>query len=394
MVDVAVVLVLALAGLSGWREGLITSALGAVGWIAGLLIGLRYAPDLLMGLSLPPGADVVVHLVAFLICAAVGAALLHLVASVVVRVTSARPLRALDSLAGAVAAVVVAAFVVWLLAGAVRPGLPATASRSLAEARTLQMLDDVIPGPARALLTKARGAVDRHGFPDVFDGLTPEPIRPAQPPDTRAATTVEVQQASRSVMRVLASSSTCNAAGQGSGWVVADQRVVTNAHVVTGATSVSVQVTGQGRRLPATVVAFDPRLDLAVLRVPGLQAPALPRASSLSPGSNAVVAGFPRNGGYTVKAARLRSTQTALGRDIYGSAPVQRQIHSLRTTVQPGNSGGPLLTTTGRVAGTVFARSMDDAGTGYALTDRATDRLLDRAAGLRDPVATGACAVR
>jgi S1-C subfamily serine protease len=142
---------------------------------------------------------------------------------------------------------------------------------------------------------------------------------------------------------------------------------MTNAHVVAGVGSPSVQ-TVDGRTLPATVVLYDPERDVAVLLVPGLDLTPLPFAGPLSSGQPAVVAGYPENGGFTPRAARVREVQDARGPDIYQNRQVTRQIYALYATVQPGNSGGPLLTTSGGVAGVVFAAAIDDPKTGYALT--------------------------
>ena len=153
------------------------------------------------------------------------------------------------------------------------------------------------------------------------------------------------------------------------------------------------QVGGEGARLRARVVAYDPNLDLAVLAVPSLEAPALPMASSVDTGDSTVIAGFPLDGPYTVRAARVRGTLMARGENIYGDGDVVRKILSLRGTVQPGNSGGPLLTTDGKVAGTIFARSTSQPQTGYALTNRQTRQLIRSGTHDSTPASTGRCSI-
>jgi S1-C subfamily serine protease len=166
---------------------------------------------------------------------------------------------------------------------------------------------------------------------------------------------------------------------------------VTNAHVVAGTTFENVRIQGLGRSYDAHVVIFDPKRDLAVLSVPGLPAPASTQGASLKRSGGAVVAGFPLNGPYELDSARVRDILTATGADIYGSPGVVRQVYSLYARVQPGNSGGPLLSPSGQVVGIVFARSLDDTNTGYALTLDEARPVLDAAKRSSSPVSTGGC---
>ena len=84
----------------------------------------------------------------------------------------------------------------------------------------------------------------------------------------------------------------------------------------------------------------------------------------------------------------IRGTIIENNTDLYGGPGVAREVYAIRGVVRPGNSGGPLLTADGRVAGTVFAMSALDPQTGYVLTDAATAPLLDAAGALSEPVPT------
>jgi S1-C subfamily serine protease len=150
-------------------------------------------------------------------------------------------------------------------------------------------------------------------------------------------------------------------------------------------------VGGVGQEYPAQIVVFDPERDLAVLAVDGLPAEALPLADPLKINEEAVVAGFPLDGPYRLDPARVRRTLTATGSDIYGTPGVTREIYSLFARVEPGNSGGPLLTSTGEVVGVVFAKSLDDPSTGYALTLDEARPVLNAATEASQPVSTGGC---
>ena len=168
--------------------------------------------------------------------------------------------------------------------------------------------------------------------------------------------------------------------------------VVTNAHVVAGMSRPRVRVGGAGPAYQGRVVVFDPVRDLAVVDVPGLPAPALPRAADLSRGDSAVVAGFPLDGPYRLDAARVREVLEARGEDIYGQGPSVREVYSLYARVRPGNSGGPLLSPSGEVVGIVFAKSLDADDTGYALTMDEARPVLDAARTATRPVDVGDCA--
>jgi S1-C subfamily serine protease len=159
-----------------------------------------------------------------------------------------------------------------------------------------------------------------------------------------------------------------NQGREGSGFAYAARHVMTNAHVVAGIDNPTVRVGGVGRAYPARVVFFDPRKDVAVLYVPDLRVPLLRFDDSAERGDSAVVAGYPQDGGLDLQAATVANRINARGQNIYSSSMVTREIYSIRSTVRPGNSGGPLLTTDGRVYGVVFARSTSDNETGYVLT--------------------------
>ncbi|GMA86550.1 hypothetical protein GCM10025868_18000 [Angustibacter aerolatus] len=226
----------------------------------------------------------------------------------------------------------------------------------------------------------------------MFEGFGPERIRAVEPPDPRVARTDGIVRAARSVVKVTGTASSCSRSQEGSGWVLQRGLVVTNAHVVAGVGRPRLRVGGTGPSYPARVVVFDPVRDLAVLRAPDLPAPALEPAAELDRGDGAVVAGFPLDGPYRLDSARVREVVTARGEDIYGGRGSVREIYSLYARVQPGNSGGPLLDAAGHVVGVVFAKSLDDDTTGYALTLDEAQPVLRAAATATSPVSTGRCA--
>jgi S1-C subfamily serine protease len=268
-----------------------------------------------------------------------------------------------------VAGLISVALVLWFVAGAVRGGPSPTLSRTVASSKVIQTIDQLVPAQLVGVADKFRAAVGSSTFPRVFAGVGPEDIIPVHAPDPAVLNSPAVARARRSVVKITGQATSCGRGQEGSGSVIAPQRVVTNAHVVAGVTDPQVQVGGTGRRYAAHVVAFDTRRDLAILAVPQLPTKPLALGSGdLSRNDSAVVAGYPNDGPFRASAARVRSTIQASGEDIYGRPGAVRQVYSLYVTVQPGNSGGPVLDAKGALVGVVFARSLDDVKTGYALT--------------------------
>ena len=179
------------------------------------------------------------------------------------------------------------------------------------------------------------------------------------PPEPRLIGDSAVRSAAHSVVRVIGTA--CGLAIEGSGWAAGGDLVVTNAHVVAGEDDTGVQVGGQTPTLPARVLAFDRHDDLAVLEVPGLQLRPLSVDPDPPSGTAGVIAGYPENGPLTLEAGRIGRTQNVLTDNAYGQGPIQRLLTPLRGLVRPGNSGGPMLDSSGRVLTTVFAATVDSS---------------------------------
>lgn len=395
ILDLVLLGILLMQAIAGWQRGFLASVLGVVGLIAGGWVAIWGLPQLMAPTETFRNNAIVrsiVMLVGVFLLATIGYGLL----SDLGRRVMAGQRRGLigrgDSLLGSLLSAAVAAVLLGVASLALYPVAPASWRGVMDESKVISALSDNTPPAVVDLAARATGELYDAGFPRVFGDPGAEPDLPAQAPDGAVTDSAGVRAAAAGIVKVNSSMLSCNAAGTGSGWVVAPQRVVTNAHVVAGASDVTVQVGGTGARLRADVVAFDPELDLAILAVPRLQARPLERSGALSRGDSAVVAGFPRGGPYRTEPARVRGTLAATGTDIYDRQPVQREIYSVYARVIPGNSGGPLLTTGGEVAGTVFARSANSNDTGFVITDRGSRQLLDRAAGLSTAVGTGSCA--
>lgn len=392
--DIILIVGLLLQATVGWHRGFLASVLGVVGLIAGGALALWGIPQVMAPSATVrenPLARSVVLLFGVTLVAIIGYSVLSDVGH---RIMARRgtAVGRWNSALGAVVSAAMAAVLLGLASIALYPMAPSSWRAMMDESRVVSTLSDRMPPAVVEGAARATESLYEAGFPRVFGDPGSEPDLPTERPDGTAAETPQVQAAAASIVKVNASMPSCYAAGTGSGWVVAPQRIVTNAHVVAGADAVSVQVGGTGQRFRATVVAFDPATDLAILAVPRLQAPPLALSDRLAPGDSAVVAGFPRGGPYRTEPARIRGTVDAAGTDIYDRRPVQREIYSIFGSVYPGNSGGPLLTPDGRVAGTVFARSAASPDTGFVITNADAEALLARAPGLSEAVNTQGCA--
>lgn len=299
-------------------------------------------------------------------------------------------LRVPERLLGGVVNVAAAALAVSFVAGSLTPvGVPVV-SAALGSSAVIRTIDDLTPAPVRGALAELRGTVFAEGIPRLGEliQIGPVPSAPAVALDDPALT-----QAAQSVARISGTAYACGITSSGSGFVVAADRIVTNAHVVAGVDTPLVELPGRPAR-EGRVVYFDPTDDIAVVSVDGLDAAPLPISPTLEVGASAVVQGYPGGGPFTSGSAQVLSSGTVPVPDIYDTSSVPRDIYALAAVVRPGNSGGPLLTTTGEIAGIVFARSDTDDNVGYAMTPAELLPVMAQMDALSAPVASGSCTRR
>jgi len=391
-VDYVLLVLAVLAGLSGWRNGLVGGVLSFAGFIGGALVGAVIAPHVLGSMSGVVAAVLGVGIV--ILAAGIGNALAGLLGNWVRETVSWRPVRVVDSVGGSMFGVLSFALVAWVVASAVLVVPLGAVSTEVRGSTVLGEIDTVMPQAPRDWVSGLRSALDSTGFPQAFGGFTLDPVIPVDAPDPALLKDPAVRAAWGSLVKVEGIAPDCGTQVDGSGFVYAPDRVMTNAHVVAGVASPGVLVRGSGRVWPARVVYLDPVVDVAVLDVPGLDAPALRFSTTAQRGDAAVVAGFPGGGALTASAARIRGRISARGMDIYGHGQVTRDVYAVRGTIRPGNSGGPLLSPDGHVDGVVFASSVDDPDTGYALTADQVSTAAREGAASGTPVDTGSCATR
>jgi len=390
-VDVLVLVLALLAGISGARQGMVAAAASFIGVLAGAVIGVRIAPSLIAGYESPEvrvalGVSIVIVLVAL------GETLGVLLGRAVQRRIDGESVRQVDTFLGAVVQGMAALVVAWLVA------LPLTKSSAytgltgaVRDSSVLRIVDTMMPNVLRQLPTELTRLLDVSGFPDVLAPFSPTPITDVGPADPVLLNSPVVRQARASVLKVRGRARSCSRALEGSAFVIAPQRVITNAHVVAGTDQVQVE-TSDGT-LDATVVLYDPETDVAILKVPGLRAPVLQLApKSAVSGTSGLVLGYPLDGPYTASAARVRDRIHLRGPDIYNATTVVRNVYTVRAVVRSGNSGGPLLDGSGQVLGLVFGAAVDNDETGFVLADDEISDDVATALSRNVEVSTGTCA--
>lgn len=390
LLDWLLLLVALVVAVTGWSRGFLVGLLSAIGFVGGAVAGVLLVPEVLGGLR-PGLGTAVLAILLVLFVAAVGQGLLAWLGQLARAQLTSMPARRVDAALGSVFAVVgllVAAWAVGLAVGSSTVPSLATLAR---ESAVLRAVDDWLPVSPEELRRAFRQVVVAGDFPAVVGPFVPEPILEVAPPGPGIARDPEVSAAAQSVVKVTGDAPACNRGQEGSGFVVAPERVVTNAHVLAGVRDPLVLVPGTDRKLPAQVVLFDPTTDVAVLAVPGLDRPPLGFRDDVAAGVDAAVLGYPAGGPLRSGAARVRAELRLRGQDIYGAQEVTREVVSIRGTVRQGNSGGPLVADDGRVYGVIFASSLTDRETGYALAVPEVLPAVAAGTAATDPVSTGGC---
>ncbi|MFD9032608.1 MarP family serine protease [Streptomyces sp. NPDC059567] len=372
VLDILLLLAAVWFAIIGYRQGFVVGVLSVIGFLGGGLVAVLLLPvvwDWLTNKSEVSTTATVVFVIVVIVCASVGQAFTTHLGNKLRRHITWSPARALDATGGALVNVVAMLLVAWLLGSIIGQTSMPTVGKEVRDSKVLLGVERVIPHQVSSWFTNFTSTLAQNGFPQVFSPFANEPITEVRPPDPALAGSPVAARAQRSIVKVVGTAPSCGKVLEGTGFVFSDRRVMTNAHVVGGVDEPTVQIGGEGKLYDAKVVLYDWARDIAVLDVPDLDAEPLQFTDSdARSGDNAIVAGFPENGSYDVRSARVRGRISAKGPDIYHRGEVRRDVYSLYATVRQGNSGGPLLTADGKVSGVIFARSLDDANTGYALT--------------------------
>lgn len=388
LLDVVIVVTIFIALGNGYRRGFSLSSLSYLGLVIGLAIGALVAPPVERSFTIGNNSGPYIALLILFLAALMGSSIGYAAGEPIrVRLLRARARARLDSIAGAAFSVFAVLASAWFLGlTLVRVPIPQL-STAIERSAILRSIDSVFPRPP-GFLSGVEGIIAGVPYPRVFDAIAnpdlPGPVRL----DPAVADNAAVTAAARQTVKVR--SFGCGGEVFGSAFPVANNYLVSNAHVVAGTNRTGI-LTPDGRRLAATVVLFDPERDVSILFVPGLRLQPLAQADATR-GTTGATIGYPGGGNETVGAAAVRTQVTAEGRDIYGDAQVARQIYVLTADIHPGNSGGPLVDAEGRAVGLVFANSTNDPTEGYALTDAEVAPDISAGVGRSSEVGTGACA--
>ncbi|HEX4246052.1 MAG TPA: MarP family serine protease [Acidimicrobiales bacterium] len=384
ILDVLLLVVVAVAAIEGLRLGAVLLTLSFVGFWLGLYLGAILA-------------SVTVHLVHSQ-PSRTAVALVTMVGSAVVlgtagRVLGGRSFRAVhkgrfgpvDSVLGVVVAVVASLLAVWLVASTLVNSSYPSLNSVIANSGIIRSLDNVLPAPP-SVFSRVQAFLSQEGFPPVFAQLAPASAGPVTLPDS-ATVSAAVAAAGASTVKIIGEG--CGQIQEGSGFVVAPDLVVTNAHVVAGISHPTVDDrTGVH---DTTVVYFDPSYDLAVLRTDVTEPPLSLDAQTVPRSTQAAILGYPEGGPFAFGPAGVMAEFQAQGRDIYGQGLTVRDVYEIDAQVRPGNSGGPLVLPNGTVIGVVFSRSTTSGTVGYALTSPGLIPRVHQAESSTSAVGTGGC---
>src|SRR5689334_10439278 len=366
LLDWCLLLVAFAYALSGYWQGFITGAFATVGLVLGGLAGIWLAPHLLGNASPSVGISLAALFVV-LVCASFGQAFLQFAGSRVRAKITWQPVRALDAVGGS--------------------GIPGIGPL-VRDSQVLTRVNDVMPSQAQGLLRGFDRVVGSSFFPRYLEPFAPEQIIGVSPAPGNVVHDPEVERAELSVFKIRGNNS-CGDGIEGSGFLYSPHRMMTNAHVVAGVRDPKVRV--GTRNVAAKVVYYNPEIDVAVLAV-DIDGPVIHFDDAGKAKQAAVVLGYPNDGPFDAQPARIRAEQRLRSPDIYGRGTVTREVFSLRGLVRPGNSGGPLVSMDGRVLGGIFAASVSDKDTGYALTANQVSIAAGRGISASGRVSTGKCA--
>ncbi len=386
--DIAVLAVALVAAVSGWRSGALGSLMSFVGVILGAIAGVMLAPHIVSHIS-SPRAKLFAALFLILALVVVGEVAGVVLGRAVRGAIRNRAVRTVDSVIGVAVQLLVVMVAAWLLASPLTSSDQPNLAAATRGSKVLAEVDKYAPEWLKAVPKRMSALLRTSGLPDVLQPFGRTPIQAVDAPDASLADSLVVGNARASVVKIRGVAPGCQKVLEGTGFVIAPNRVMSNAHVVAGSESVTVEAEGQ--TYDATVVSYDPNEDISILDVPNLpQRPLVFADQPAKSGTDAVVLGYPGGGEFAATPARVRETIELNGPDIYRTTTVNREVYTIRGTVRQGNSGGPMINRAGQVLGVVFGAAVDDNDTGFVLTANEVSRQLAKI-GNTAKVPTGAC---
>jgi S1-C subfamily serine protease len=369
LLDLALLVIAAAFAVSGYRQGFIVGALSFAGFLGGAVAGALFAPRISRALVGGQNQQDLVAVIILVLLAIIGQFAASAIGTALRSRVNWRPAAFLDSVGGAAVSVLSVLLIAWVI-GSVLVASPFSGVVSqVNNSAVLRTVDRLMPSTARTMFSDFRRLLASGPFPEVFSGIGAAHSLSVAPADSAVLKSPGYEAATSRVFKVRGTATSCSRVIEGSGFVYAKDHILTNAHVVAGVTKGLLHVYSEdGTAYPATVVFYDPQVDIAVLYVPGLNAAPLSFAGQAQVGADSVVAGYPLDHNFTAVPARVGDIQDATGPDIYQTSQVTRQIYEIKANVEPGNSGGPLIAPDGSVYGVVFAAAVGVPDTGFVLT--------------------------
>lgn len=386
--DIAVIGVALIAAISGWRSGALGSLMSFVGVILGAIAGVMLAPHIVSHID-SPRAKLFAALFLILALVVIGEVAGVVLGRAVRGSIRNGPIRAVDSIIGVGLQLVVVFVAAWLLASPLTSSDQPNLAAAVRSSQVVSEVDKYAPEWLRTVPKRMSALLSTSGLPDVLEPFGRTPIQDVDPPDASLADSLVVSQTRPSVVKIRGVATSCQKVLEGTGFVIAPNKVMSNAHVVAGSDSVTVEA--DGKKYDATVVSYDPNADISILDVPNLpQQPLVFAEEPAKSGTDAVVLGYPGGGEFVATPARVREIIELSGPDIYKTTTVNREVYTIRGLVRQGNSGGPMINRSGKVIGVVFGAAVDDNDTGFVMTTNEVSRQLAKI-GNTAKVPTGVC---
>ena len=369
LLDLALLVVAAAFAVSGYRQGFIVGALSFAGFLGGAVAGALFAPAISRALVGGQNQQDLVAVIILVLLAIIGQFAASAIGTALRSHVNWRPAAFLDSVGGAAVSVLSVLLIAWVIGSVLVASPFSGVVAEVNNSAVLRTVDRLMPSTARTMFSDFRRLLASGPFPEVFSGIGAAHVLSVAPADPAVVKSAGYLDARNRVFKVRGTAPSCSRVIEGSGFVYAPDHILTNAHVVAGVNQGLLQVYSKtGTAYKATVVFYDPQVDIAVLYVKGLNLAPLSFAGQAQMGADAVVAGYPLDQGFTAVPARVGDIQDATGPDIYQTSQVTRQIYEIKADVEPGNSGGPLIAPNGSVYGVVFAAAVGVPDTGFVLT--------------------------
>jgi S1-C subfamily serine protease len=368
LLDLALLVVAAAFALSGYRQGFVVGSLSFIGFVGGAVLGAQFGPAISRAIVGGQTQQDVVAVILLVSGAIIGQFVASSIGAALRQSMTSPSSTTLDAIGGSAISVLSMLLIAWAIGSVLTASSFPVVVQQVDNSVVLGTMDKVMPSQARTMFTEFRQLLASGPFPQVFSGIGAAHLFAVSAPDPAVLNSSGYLAARSRVLKIQGTALSCNRSIEGSGFVYAPQHVITNAHVVAGVNEGPTVTTPDGTVYQSKVVLYDPQVDIAVLYVPGLNLKPLRFEDQAAAGANAVVAGYPLDHSFTAVAARIGGTQNAIGPDIYQTGQVNRQIFDIKAVVEPGNSGGPLLSPSGTVYGVVFAAAVGESDTGFALT--------------------------